>query len=142
MVGPDRHVERSSTLPSPYTFKGAVDEDLIFAAKTAAIFGHYLGVWRANQLAKVTESMHPTVREVAAERKPVNTAAAIVLLRWPDRQLARDFVEGFKVVGHLEASGVFKPIDRGFVSEEHRRSPRTSFATSCPSRLRKIVRKS
>ena len=53
------------------------------------------------------------------------------LLRWPDRTLAAEYVGGHKVVGHIETSGIFRPLpvneitqeelERGFMGQEAER---------------------
>ena len=53
--------------------------------------------------------MPPTVRKVAASKKPMFMLACSLLLRWPDETNAIRFTTGFQVVGDIEHTGLFRP---------------------------------
>ena len=72
--------------------------------------------------------MPETVKRVAGKKNPAMIALTTVLLRWPDRHLAVEYVEGHKIVGHIQTSGVFRArsgkeiskdeLDHGFLGNE------------------------
>jgi len=45
-------------------------------------------------------------------------AMTTILLRWPDRHLAAEYVTGHRIVGHVEASGVFRARGGQEITEE------------------------
>ena len=107
-------MEQALTLKSPFTLCHDPDSDLQFAADTLSAWGPFLEQWRTTQTAALkhldkalrpvnialVSLMAPSVKAVAKDRNPANLAAAVSILRWPDRTLASSFVEGFKVIGH------------------------------------------
>ena len=123
-LGPEEHMRCSFAAPSPMSLNFELDEDLNFAIEAAAVWGPFLQDWRKSQLdslshlkkclhkvnVQLVACMDPYVRQVAAERSPAGIAAIATLLRWPDRNLARCFVEGFPVIGEVEESNVFKRL--------------------------------
>ena len=62
--------------------------------------------------------MPPTVKRVAAKKDPAAIALITVLLRWPDRRLAMEYVTGHRIVGHIESSGIFRAQDGREISQE------------------------
>ena len=52
--------------------------------------------------------MPETVERVAGKKYPAMIALTTVLLRWPDRHLAVEYVKGHSIVGHIQTSGVFR----------------------------------
>ena len=121
-LGREKHMEQALALPSPYKPGATVDPDLRFAALTMAIWGPYITPWRKQQenmlllaaeaVRPLTEAlrrlMPPTVARVAGKKNPAMIALTTVLMRWPDRNLACEYVEGHSIVGHIQTSGVFR----------------------------------
>eukprot|EP00969_Alexandrium_andersonii_P286975 12686032-Alexandrium_andersonii.AAC.1 len=54
--------------------------------------------------------MHPEARRAAEAKNPAVMAAITALTRWPDREMARGFVEGFAIVGDVASSGLFRQL--------------------------------
>ena len=52
----------------------------------------------------------PEVRALADVKKSAVIAALTTLLRWPDRLQAKCYIEGFRLVGPIESSHIFKPL--------------------------------
>ena len=85
----------------------------------------------------------PEVRAVANIKKFAVTFALTTLLRWPDRLQARCYIEGFRIVGPIESSCIFKllsvvkdpvPVEaqEGFYGEQ----AKADFSTHLRSRPR------
>ena len=55
--------------------------------------------------------MPPSVASVASRKKPAFMLMCAILLRWPDPLNALRFVTGYKVVGDIEHSGLFRPVE-------------------------------
>ncbi len=131
-LGKERHMEAALALPSPYKPGTCTDPDLRFAACTVAVWGPHLSQWREHQmtlLLRVVEALRPmtnalrrmmpeSVRRVAAKKNPAVIALITILLRWPDRQLAVEYVRGHHIVGHIESSGVFRARAGREISED------------------------
>jgi hypothetical protein len=123
-LGPAEHMKRSLQEPSPIALSFTLDEDLSFAIYALEVWGPYLSAWRNEQMShlehlhrslaqvdsQLVALMDPYVHQVAKDRFPAGIAANVVLLRWPDRQLPRCFVEGFAVIGEVPESSVFKRL--------------------------------
>ena len=117
-------MEQALQADSPLALNFTPDEDMAFSTYAAQVWGPYLSTWREKQMKAVTllsaslrtindqlvRIMVPYVRQVAEDRFPAGIAAAIVLLRWPDRKLAQCFVEGFPIIGEVEESGIFRRL--------------------------------
>ncbi len=130
----ERHLARAceyvQTFGFPLDSMELIDSDLRFAAEwTVAHRGdlraHRKSVVRAvkhlaERLAPLTSQLRaaqpPTVRAVAGTMDLGLLAVLCVLLRWPDVELIRCFMDGFRVVGDIEGSGVYP------------RNPATEFA--------------
>ena len=135
-LGKEGHMEQAMALPSPYKPGTVTDPDLRYAAFTMAVWGPFIEQWREQQmqlLLKLGEAVRPmtealrrrmpeTVRRVAAKKDPAMVALITILLRWPDRRLAVEYVEGHQIVGHIESSGVFRSRGGREISEEELKS--------------------
>ena len=131
-LGKEKHMETALKLPSPYKPGTTTDPDLRFAAYTMAIWGPFIGQWRHQQqqlLGGLMEAVRPltealrrrmpkSVRQVAEKKDPAMVAMTTVLMRWPDRNLAVEYVTGHRIVGHVEASGVFRARGGQEITEE------------------------
>ena len=51
-----------------------------------------------------------TVANVAASKSPALLALLVAALRWPDRTVPLAFVQGFKVIGDIEPSHIFRNL--------------------------------
>ena len=121
-LGREGHMKQALALPSPYRPGTTTDPDLRFAAHTMAVWGPAIGAWRQQQqllLLRLVEALRPltnalrrlmpdSVKRVAAKKNPAVIALVTILIRWPDRQLATEYVRGHRIVGHIEPSGVFR----------------------------------
>ena len=115
---------QSAELESPFAQPAPLDDDLRFCARAMALLGPCLPHWRFRQvealrlLAKALRPweqdlqslMAPSVKAVAATKKPAFLLACAILSRWPDLSNALRFVTGYKVVGEIENSGLFRPV--------------------------------
>ena len=54
--------------------------------------------------------MRTDVSAIARARCPAALTVLTMLLRWPDCTLGRRFVEGFRLIGAIEAPGIFRDI--------------------------------
>ena len=130
-LGRDRHIHAATALPSPYRPGTTTDPDLRFAAYTMAIWGPFIGPWREQQhllLMGLVQALQPmaeamrrrmpeSVRRVAAKKNPALIALFTILIRWPDRRLALEYITGHQIIGHIEPSGVFRARGGGEISE-------------------------
>ena len=121
----EQHAAFSQCLPSPFDARAVLDDDLAFSVRMMAMLGPCARVWRRLQrravlaVAKLFYSwdkalvacMHPAVRAVAFERRPATMTAFAILLRWPDTAIGMRFVQGFKLLGKIEAPGLFRELD-------------------------------
>ena len=121
----------ATALPSPYRPGTTTDPDLRFAAYTMAVWGPLIGPWREQQqllLMRLVEALQPmteamrrrmpeSVKRVAANKNPALIALFTVLIRWPDSQLALEYIRGHQIVVHIEPSGVFRARGGGEISE-------------------------
>ena len=134
-LGREKHMEAARALPSPYRPGTVTDPDLRFAAYTMAVWGPAIEPWRRQQqqlLLGLVEAMRPlanalrrlmpdTVKRVAAKKDPAMVALVTILIRWPDRHLAVEYVRGHKIVGHIESSGVFRACGGEEITEHELR---------------------
>ncbi|CAE8598126.1 unnamed protein product, partial [Polarella glacialis] len=125
-VGKEAHMAFALPLPSPFDSENVMDDDALYAARAMARLGPYVRVWlrRMNRaleaLAKAFQPwddllvnlMRPDVQAVAKTKKPAMMACLIVLLRWPDRTLPVRYVLGFRLVGIIENSQLFRQLDK------------------------------
>ena len=118
------HIVEALGAMSPFEVPLCHVEDAEFVARASAAFGpaiaglrrHLERRWHelCKAMAPLDEwgisGMCDTVRSVAVIKKPGAMAAIIVLLRWPDVSIAREFIRGFVFVGAIESSGLFKQL--------------------------------
>ncbi len=98
-----------------------IDMDIQFAACMTVRHRGSLRKFRQTAATAITHLAHrlepladqlrslqpPTVRAVAGDMNLALVAVLIVLLQWPDVNLVIDYVQGFNIVGEVEASGVY-----------------------------------
>ena len=123
-LGKERHIREALRMDSPFRPGQAIDDDVAFCARALALLGPFLPEWRRKQersLARLARALKPItsdlrafmsqeVRGVAGGKDPATMAALTTLLRWPDREQARHFVEGFQVLGDVPSAGVFRQL--------------------------------
>ena len=121
----EQHIAASAQVASPFASACILDEDLQFVCQLLATYGPYVRQWRLDQLkimrklAKVLQPweaecagcMPPSVQRVAAAKKPMFMLVCSILLRWPDETNALRYVTGYRIVGDIECSGLFRPLD-------------------------------
>ena len=122
--GKMEHLRLSALLQSPINLVSDVDDDTEFVAIGHALLGPYVGTFRRLQekalkhLVTALTPIHvwlqtrrtPEVCAVADVKNSAVIAALTTLLRWPDRLQAKCYVEGFRIVGPIESSCIFKPL--------------------------------
>ena len=54
--------------------------------------------------------MVPGLEPVAGKRSAAQMASLTTVLRWPDREQARGYVQVFPLIGHLPDTGVFRRL--------------------------------
>ena len=119
------HIAASAKTPSPFQVETPLDSDLHFACCAMATLGPVLLTWRKQQLQHLRKlaavlqpwekecvrAMQPCVWKVASTKKPVFLLACALLLRWPDEMNPIRYVLGFPIVGNIEATGLFRPLE-------------------------------
>ena len=122
--GKREHLRLSAQLKSPFSLVGDVDDDTEFVAIGQALLGPYIGTFRRLQekalkhLVTALTPIHvwlqtkrtPEVRAVADVKNSAVIVALTTLLRWADRLQAKCYIEGFRLVGPIESSHIFKPL--------------------------------
>ncbi len=123
-LGPEAHVAAARLLPSPFQAKPWPEQDVTFVLKCICVWRQHLpgyaNVMR-RRLRAVATALGPlelhldswrcrSSKKVAASKRPGFVAALSALLRWPDTHLAAHLVEGFPIIGAIEASGLFRPV--------------------------------
>ena len=121
--GKREHLRLSAQLQSPFCLQGDVDDDTEFAAIGQALLGPYVGTFRRLQekalkhLVAVLTPIHVWLQSkrtpevaVADIKNSAVIAALTTLLRWPDRLQAKCYIEGFRIIGPLDSSHIFKPL--------------------------------
>ena len=123
-LGRSAHIEKAKQQLNPFGQDLPLDLDLQFAIQAMLRWGIHMRVWRTYQqqaLLRTLAALQPlrdelakhrstTSMAVAAERDVAGIAMLTALLRWPDRQQALGYLQGFRVVGEIETSKIFKPI--------------------------------
>ena len=56
------------------------------------------------------KQMTPNAQIVAKNAGPIFIAASTTILRWPDRSQAISYIQGFKIIGEVDRTGVFRSI--------------------------------
>ena len=59
---------------------------------------------------ELRQCMPRTVRKIAGSKSPAFMALLVAVLRWPDRALALCFIQGFRTVGDIEPSQLFRQL--------------------------------
>ena len=115
----------AGTLKFPMDSEKVVDLDVRFAAREMARNLHHLGIVRRelmHSLRELSERLLPltehlrTFQETSASAIAGKIHVALIavltlVLRWPDVHLASRFVSGFRIIGNVEMSNVFRPVE-------------------------------
>ena len=123
-LGKSGHVIASSELSSPFSAKRWPDDDVFFVAYTVAVWQDGLPLLAARQrhcLKCISRALTPlrqwlcgarcdSAQRVAASKDVAFLACMTALLRWPDREQAISFIEGFPIVGEIPRTGIFREI--------------------------------
>ena len=119
------HISDSARIPSPFLRAAPLDRDLAFCARATGLLGPCIAQWRdaqvraLSQLAarlrpwelQLVKHMPPSVACVASQKRPAFMLMCAILLRWPDPLNALRFVTGYKLVGDIEHSGLFRAVE-------------------------------
>jgi hypothetical protein len=145
VVGYRAHLDKAAVLPFPLDARlrsSALPEDLQAAIVQAVSLGDGLVSMReaviarcrsiASQLrplsAILNREMPPSVRLIAAGVNTAFMAAVIDALQWLDTSLVCSFIHGFRVVGDIPDSGVYRAVEA--VDDATFRSTYNSFISS------------
>ena len=123
-LGKSGHVIALSELSSPFSAKRWPDDDVFFVAYTVAVWQDGLPLLAAHQrhcLKCISRALTPlrqwlcgarcdSAQRVAASKDVAFLACMTALLRWPDREQAISFIEGFPIVGEIPRTGIFREI--------------------------------
>ena len=125
-LGKDEHVKQARHLPSPFHPSDWPEPDVSFVVQALGVWQQFLPVYsqRLRRTLKAVEKavqiLNPCLaavrstssNKVAHAKQPAFVATMACLLRWPDRDMARQLVQGFAIVGSLPPSGVFRGIQQ------------------------------
>ena len=78
-----------------------------FRTRQSKAFDHVYKKLRALDVILKTK-MHAEVAQVASKKSPATIGAMTILFRWPDREQPGLYVKGFRMIGNLQSSGVFR----------------------------------
>ena len=123
-LGKEEHMRQACLVASPYSGTGCVEDDVIFASRQMIAFGefherHRLHVDAAmdsicNALRPlemfVSQARSSNASAVAKNANPLLMAAMSALIRWPDRDQPLRYVQGFRIVGDGDITGVFREV--------------------------------
>ena len=123
-LGPDKHIDEARRLPSPFAAPMTIDDDLELAVHCLYVFGPRVSSFRERQhrkLAQVLAALAPlrtalephrgaTAKRVAATKDVALMSFVAAVLRWPDKSQAAGYLRGFRVIGQIEPTDVFRPI--------------------------------
>ena len=132
-LGKHRHVVASAQLPSPFCAKRWPDDDVFFVAHTVAVWQDCLPLLAARQrhcLRCISRALTPlrqwlcgaqcdSAQRVASAKDAAFVACMTALLRWPDRNQAISFIQGFPIVGEIPRTGIFREILPKDVEDVH-----------------------
>ena len=115
------HIRLACSMPSPFAVGGVVDPDLDFAAWALGVWGPLLPQWQEavrKVLHRLVRAFDPveeflmSLSPVAglSSRSPLALAVFTILLDWPDVTQPLRYFTGFKAVGTIEPTGVFREI--------------------------------
>ena len=115
------HIREACALESPFAVAGIVDPDLEFAAWALGVWGPVLPRWQEitrkyiHRLVKAFQPVEEFLMAVSpvsglSSRSPLALAVFTVLLDWPDVTQPLRYFTGFKAVGTIEPTGVFREI--------------------------------
>ena len=153
-LGKEEHIRQAKLLDSPYDVQMPMDTDIAFAVYALACWQQHLPSWRDHQEAKVKrialilesllpyidKARVPSARAVASSRHVPLMAFMTGLLRWPDREQPKKYVDGFEILGDIALSHVFRPvkgipvdaIDQEFFGEPAREAVEELLKTKAP----------
>ena len=125
-VGKDEHIRQSQLLRSPFYPQDWPEPDVLFVVEALSAWRQFLPSYSQrlrHTLKAVEKAVQPlepylaavrcaSAHKVVHSKKPAFVATMAWLLHWPDRELARQLVRGFAIVGSLPPSGVFRSIQQ------------------------------
>ena len=123
-LGKELHIRAAKQLTSPFDVSAPIDRDMHFAIFALTVWRQHLPAWRAQQeriLLRVLHLLQPLQASLDMHRVPSSWAVAAsrhiafmafltALLHWPDREQPKDYLHGFRVIGELPTTGLFRPI--------------------------------
>ena len=118
-MGKDEHIKQATGLPSPFQLRAWPEPDVDFVLHAIATWQQALGPYAAQcrqVFRQVCEALQPleeelgqfrcvSAQQVAATKRPGVMAFLTVVLGWPDLKQPLQLLNGYPIVGKLEASG-------------------------------------
>ena len=124
-------MEQARRLASPFSAAMPLDRDLAFAIRALTVFQDRIGAWRDVRLRAlrallqvfapvqrhVTEQLVPTARAVASSRHVVLMSFLTAVLKWPDRDQPKAYIQGFQLMGDIAETNVFRKVQADDVQD-------------------------
>jgi len=126
-LGPEEHLRQAKALPSPFRFRPWPEDDVLFVLEAVCVWREFLPALtsRLRHIVKtVVTAVQPlnqaltsfrseASKRVAGAKNPAFLSLCTALLRWPDTRQPLHMVQGYPIVGDMEATGIFRPVDPG-----------------------------
>ena len=124
-LGKDAHMAQAKLLHSPFRMRDWPEPDVHFVLMAIATWQEFLPAYTAklrHYISCVVKALKPldlalsqhrgeAAKRVAANKSPAFMAFLTSLLRWPDRDQALHFLQGYPIVGDIEPCGVFRSVN-------------------------------
>ena len=124
-LGKTDHLAEAQCLSNPFQARGWPEEDVQFVLMAMVVWQERLPAYVDAQrkllkqvvgaLAPLEASLNcfrvPSSHRVASEKRPGFAAFLTSIMRWPDIEQPVSFITGYKIVGQVALSGVFRPAD-------------------------------
>ena len=123
-LGKEAHIQATSDLPTPFHPRVWPEPDVAFVVDALLVWQVHLIQVAAEMrrtLASIALALQPleqaldlhrcfSSKQVARTKRPGFIAAMSVLLRWPDRTQPCDLIRGYRIVGDMHTSGLFRDV--------------------------------
>ena len=126
--GKDWHIDNLASLPHPFSVDPPLEWDVKFAVEYTVemVDNGKLKDFRESAIVatrKVAELLRPASRAarrhqskrvqlVAGAMNIPMMAFMVTFCAWPDADIVRKYIEGFELMGEIQSTGVFRPVDR------------------------------
>ena len=123
-LGKDAHIQATRDLPTPFHPRVWPEPDVAFVVDALLVWQVHLIQVAAEMrrtLASIALALQPleqaldshrcfSSKQVARTKRPGFIAAMSVLLRWPDRTQPCNLIRGYRIVGDMHTSGLFRDV--------------------------------